>query len=514
MWRDREARSHTVLVHAGNGPLVGRRAELAWLRERLALAVRGEPQFVVLSGDAGVGKTRLQHELAAVAESAGFMTLSGRAHEGVLVPFGLVAEEVLPALEALVDEGVHRPTARGDVEALVAAADVVDEEQRSRVVDNLAATIVNTATQHALFLALDDVQWADTSSIALLRHLLMRLGGGLFGVRLFVAVAARAAAPLEVLRDEPTCAVIELSGLDRIDAADLASRLGVSDLTPGALFERTAGNPLLIEALARRDGGSRRAVGIESAFDDRLHGLSSQCLAMLEVAALLAPDLSLETLQRVRDDDALHASIDEALLAGVLTGDAANLAFAHPILRDRCLRTLGPLARARAHADIAARLGEPSGRWLVPVARHLVLAGAEADPDSSAPVVASAAQHAAQQCAWEESAELFEAALALERRRARPADGREIAALHLAAGSCRQYALDVAGGREHFDHAIELSRAAGDVVGEARARVARLEALVAAAGPVADDDVSAVEALAERIRDTEPSLAARALNDV
>src|SRR5438105_15020408 len=91
--------------------LVGRRAELSWLRERLRLAAQGSPQCVLLSGEAGIGKTRLAAELSDDAHRAGFLTLAGRGYDGVPLPFLPFREAIFPALARLLNDGAGVPNA-------------------------------------------------------------------------------------------------------------------------------------------------------------------------------------------------------------------------------------------------------------------------------------------------------------------------------------------------------------------------------------------------------------------
>jgi len=225
-------------------------------------------------------------------------------------------------------------------------------------------------------------------------------------------------------------------GLDPVESADLARRLGASRVAAADLWERTEGNPLMIEWIAGHGGVSPYETDWHVEFEERVRALSSTAIAVLERAALLVPDLAIDALNRMQlwEPADVIAAIDEAIAAGVLVSDDGELRFAHPVLRDTCARAMGPVATARTHAEIADALGPPDGPALITVARHLVLAGRQADADAVADAAAAAGHRAWGMGAWEEAAGFFEAALDVQERCATPASTAECAALHI--GQC------------------------------------------------------------------------------
>src|SRR5262249_9565819 len=163
------------------------------------------------------------------------------------------------------------------------------------------------------------------------------------------------------------------------------------------------GNPLLVESIVGAKTATRIPGDVEAAIDAQLRGLSPTCLSVLELAAALVPDLSVDALIRIGrwDHDAVVAAVDEAAIAGGPTADARALRFTPPRAQRRCLGRMGPIAQARAHAEIARALGPPEGAALFGVARHLVLADTAADAGEVARVAAIAGQHASAVGAWE-----------------------------------------------------------------------------------------------------------------
>jgi class 3 adenylate cyclase len=488
---------------------------MRWLRQRLDLAAAGDPQCVLLVGEAGIGKTRLALELRSLAIAEHFEPLAGRAYEDVQVPFLPLRDDVLPAL-------VHHceQTGRPCPDALV-----VDEpgggdpfshgagpDVAGRALLELAALLLDAAARAPRFVLLEDLHWADRASIELLRHVVYRLAGRLPRTRLLLVTTAQPDAAIEPLEREHHCAVLELQGLGPLEAADLARRLGTSRALPDASIAATGGNPRAIEAAARADrtDGERagRAAGDGSA-------LPPACRAVLAWSALLVPDASRATLAALErwDDETLDAALRAAFTAGILVEDGAHLAFASARQRREWIAELDPVARRQAHAAAARVLGPPVGPALPSVARHLVGAGSAADPVEVARVTEAAGRAAVKVCAWEEAAELFAASIAASR--AAPASGStaDLADRHVLAGKCRQFALDAETAQEHFEAAAALSASIGDDAGELRARAEHLLTRISA-GPVGRAEVEPVATLADALSEREPALGAEALVDI
>lgn len=492
-------------------PLVGRLAEMRWLRHRLDLAEAGKPQCVLVVGEAGIGKTRIAHEVQALAVAQGFEPLAGRAFEDVRLPLLPLRDDVLPALVAHCEQAGRAPPAALTTEPL----DPSDPAQTgpgagiaTHVFLELATLLLDAAARSPRFVLLDDLHWADPASINLVRHVVYRIAGHLPPTRLMLLATGRRHPALVPLEREYHCAVLELRPLDALEAADLARRLGTRRALPGASLAATGGNPLAIEIAAA--AGLAAPVGARAGVLDRL---PIECREVLPWVAVLVPDATPDALAALDrwDGSTLSAAIGTALAAEVLVEDGRHLLFAHPELLRECLAWLDPLALRRAHLA-AARASDPAtGRTSLCVARHLVAAGTLADPAEVARVTEVAAREAMRVCAWEEAAELFEAAIAAHARLPRPGAG--LAELHCLVGDALLFALDDQGASKHYEIAGELSAANHDAAVELRARDGYLRAR-SAVGPVGASEVAAVASLAEALVEQEPALAGEALVDV
>ncbi len=501
-------------------PFVGRLAEMRWLRQRLDLAASGNAQCVLIRGEPGIGKTRLAHELRGLAVAAGFEPLVGRAYEDVQLPFLPFRDDVLPALVHHCEEtGRARPDALiTDGPNLLDPPDSSSPDHAVRALLELAALLLDAAQRSPRFILLDDLHWADAPSIDLVRHVVYRLAGRVPPTRLLLVATAQPAPSIAPLSREYRCAVLELQGLDALEAADLARRLGASRALPAASLAATGGNPVAIEAVARAGAAAAPAVPVDT--DDLdLAQLSESCRDVLALVALLVPDATPEVLTALGrwDEPTLAAALRIALATGLLVEEGQHLEFARATLRRRCLALLDPRARRQAHAAAARALGPTPGPHDLSVARHLMGAGTDADPTEVAEVTDAAAREAMRLCAWEDAAELFDASITARKRRGDDRGSADLVAAladrHVLAGTCRLYALDREGVYEHFAVGARLSASIGDETRELRALTEQLVARIAA-GPVTAQDVDPVARLADRLADEQPALGSEALVDV
>ena len=259
--------------------LVGRAAELGSLEEALARLERHGFTALEISGEPGIGKTRLLAELSRAADERGHLVLSGAASElEADLPFFVFVDAL--------DEYVHGlpPHQLGelgdDVRAglahvlpsLARAAPPEAQPERHRVHGAIRALLEQLAERTPLVLVLDDLHWADSGSLELLGALLRRPPAA----PVLIAMAMRPrqvppllAAALERARPTGTLARVDLPPLSEEEARELlGDELGEKTLR--RLFSDSAGNPFYLEQLARstgRNGGSADAAGALGALD-------------------------------------------------------------------------------------------------------------------------------------------------------------------------------------------------------------------------------------------------------
>ena len=435
------------------GALVGRDAE--W--EALAEPGDGRPRWFVLAGEAGIGKTYLAE---AVADAFGGTVAWGAARR----------DDDQPPLwlwdRALADLGTpgRLGASPGTPPALAEVAAVV--------VDRLRAA----ARQAPVLVVLDDVQWADSASLAVLALVASDLRRGdvtaVLTVRPSPDPAAVDAALAEVLR-AGRARRVDLAPFDLAATRSLAAALAapVSASEAADLRATSAGNPLLLRELLRLPAANR-AEGLPDSLAalvaGRLDPLPPETADVLGLAALAGDDIDVELVAAGLGlgPAGVVDHLRPAVRVGLVVDDP--LRFRHATTRDVVLAGLDPADRRAGHARIAGALaGDPAGpsRW--PAAR-LVHHLAAARPLTAAPDLVAAARQAAGEAAavgaFAEQARLLEVPLA--------DDGvapPERLALQVDAGEARVRAGHDLDAQHHVAAALELSGALGDTAAAGRA---------------------------------------------
>jgi DNA-binding CsgD family transcriptional regulator len=351
--------------------LVGRDAELEQLREILQ---GDDPPFAVfIEGDAGVGKTAL---LDAVAADVRGVVLRAR-------PTAAEAASSYAALHDLLQPvigGLDRLPApqRRALAAALALEDSPDQVD-PRVVA-LACRSLLAGLDGAVLLAVDDWQWLDAATLAVLSFLLRRLDGG--EARAVATLrSGEADAPLaRLIRSLPDGLALELrlAPLDRGALRELVHARTGEWLPPPALarlHDTCAGNPLLALELIRAPG-AERATDVRRLLARRLAAVPPVTRERLRVAAALAEP----TVEAVGDE-----GLEAALVADLLVRDGRRLRFTHPLIAAVVEERTPPSEWRSIHARLAEEARTPEQR-----ARHLAVAAAGPDEQVAAALEAAA----------------------------------------------------------------------------------------------------------------------------
>jgi DNA-binding SARP family transcriptional activator len=518
-------------------PFAGRGEQLDRLRVAVAA---GERHLLAISGDPGIGKTRLLGEVARGAHADGASVLYGRCPEEPVAPYQAFAEALRPLAAA--EPGLAPLLGEAGPEPGDAAG------ARLRLFEAVATALAGTPGP--VLLALDDLHWADRPSLLLLSHLLRDprpsplvvvgtyresdLGRG--------HPLARALADL---RRDRLVDRVALGGLDGAAAERLIEAWVGADATAGlvtAVHDETGGNPFFIEEVLRHlvesgalhmsDGHwelSRpvRELGVPESVREvigrRLDRLGEGAIEVLETAAVIGPEFELAVLEgsglgRDAALDGLERAADANLIRAV-ADRTASWAFTHALIREALHDELSALRRTRLHARVAealAALGADPGRLAHHGLEAAALVGAERAADWS-----RAAGHAALAgLAYEEAADHYGDALqALESSPAVPVAGsgpsptNGVARLRCELALERADALSRAGDAaagEACDAAVAAARELGD--GEQLGRAALVAGGIGVTIFGLDHERIALfeEALAA-LGDAAPSLRARLL---
>jgi DNA-binding CsgD family transcriptional regulator len=372
-------------------PIIGRGPELGQLRAALVAASAGAGRLVLLSGEPGIGKTRLAGAVTEMAGEYGVPVAAGRAIDDPgmppLWPWRGVSRSV-PALAAVLDgaAGSMDSAADGPMEGSMEGT-AGSASARFAMFAAASRALAAAAAGQGLLVVLEDLQWADRSSLLFLRH----LAGEITGSRLLVVATAREATDgplaslLPALLRAGEARPVRLTGLSRADIAQwLRQRKaeGDPDQLAGQLLTRTGGNPLFVRMLMERgpaalDEGLRGFPELQGLVLAHLHGLDEPARDLIDVASVLGEQLDPPVLAEVSglSAAAVGATLDRAATLGVLTSasEDGGLSFAHALVRDAVYDALGPSRRMTLHqraahalersGTAAARAGQIAVHW-------------------------------------------------------------------------------------------------------------------------------------------------------
>ena len=419
--------------------VVGRREPLARLEEAWAGASAGGPRVVVVSGDPGIGKTTLAGELALRVHAGGATVLYGRWDEEGLAPYQAIREALGTYAAATPRRLLRQDIARHADELARLLPDVGariggvrpplaqdPDAERLRLFEAVRDWLEAIAGRRPLLLVLDDLQWAERSSLLLLRHLFDSPPGAHSLIVLTVRDGeVEGMGPLHTLgsfEDSSAVERIDVEGLDEEAVAEMvAHALGPvaaeDEESARWLTDETAGNPLFVhEILGGLDPADpagalvrardRLPERVHDAVRWRLGRLTPDTNDTLAAASFVGEEFSLDVLATTLDRQVidLRVQLDDAVRAGVVReSDSHRLAFTHAVVRRALQDDIAPDRAAELHRRIAGALaGGTAGAPSAPeIAHHYLRA---ADPSTAALAVRwgrAAADQARRETAFE-----------------------------------------------------------------------------------------------------------------
>jgi len=372
--------------------LVGRERELDALGKAIASARSGHPELVVIEGEAGLGKSRLLREAVArhLHKDALLVLSHGVDLMGDQLPFGIIAEAMRSIVRARGLAVVENLPASADVVVgAFAAAEpgfVLERLRRADLFAEFATLIETLVARQLVWLAVEDLHWADESSLELLAYVARVVRSGSFLTTYTVRTGAgQPSSAFKHFSVESThvlsASTIVLGPLDRTAAEALVTDL--AEQRPNArLMDRLLamgdGNPFLTEELVygglTADGPL--PVSPQAAMLARIARLSDDGAALVNVASLAYGSFTLEHLRRLLkyDDDRLDTALDEVADHRVIEPDPSSdgFRFHHALLKEAVAASLLPGQRRRFHQGWAeVREGDlvhETDPWLATVA--------------------------------------------------------------------------------------------------------------------------------------------------
>jgi DNA-binding CsgD family transcriptional regulator len=390
----------------GEGPsatdhLLERDREIAAIDAAVEGAARGDGGIVLVEGPAGIGKTRLIQEARRRAAGRGMRVLTARGSEIERdFAFGVVRQLVEGLLvDPAVAERAFAGAAQG-ARPIFGSLDAggAEGDASFAALHGLFWLVVNLAGDGPLLLVVDDLHWADRSSLRFVAYLAGRLEALPVGVVAGLRTAEPGTDPAlvaEITRDPGTRVVTPGPLSSGATSALIAGRVGAAD--PGfadACHRATGGNPLLLTELLRalaaegvamdaRHADAVAGVGsraVSRAVLARLSRLSPDALAVTRALAVLGDGSDLRLVAELAgvDLEAAAAATGELARAEILLPETP-LGFVHPLVRDAVYGDIAPGERERRHeraAGLLAAAGAPDER----IAAHMLQMARAGDP--------------------------------------------------------------------------------------------------------------------------------------
>jgi DNA-binding SARP family transcriptional activator/tetratricopeptide (TPR) repeat protein len=410
---------------SGRPPLVGRDAELVVLDGMLTATETGVPRWTLLTGEEGMGKTRLAEAVRERAGARGWQVATARCHDDADTPAHWVWAQVLRQL----------PAASADTDPFAALTAEVRAQHgegdgaRFALYKGVQRALVAATRTSPLLVLLDDLQWADVDSLRTVRFLSVELRE----VPVAVLATVRDGEGGSVLHDvlgtvdrQPGSLRLPISPIGAAAIRTIAEAVTGEEVgieVAERLHERSGGNPFFATELARLAGSSGASSaplpsGVRATIRRRLDRLPSEIGAVLALAAVLglAFDTSVLAAASEQDLPELLDRLDPALATGLLVEDdmTMRLRFAHALLRDELLAPLTAAQRQRLHARVARALHDRAAtdeRALPELAHHLVEAGPMGDPAVAVEAARQAGDAALRRVAFDDAATWFDRAL-------------------------------------------------------------------------------------------------------
>ena len=404
--------------------LLGRDAELAQILDAAAeAATAGRLRIVLVTGDAGAGKTALASQISHRLAIAGWMVTAGRCPEHDGAPAGWAWAEALRHLVRTSPPADPQLLAPLLTETPAPNADVAAARFR---LHRAAAGYLDTVSRAApLLVVLDNLHRADSETLAMLASISLYLTAA----RILVLGTYRPSETSEQLADcvaaladrEPVRITLnELNAAVTSELIRATCTRTVDDATARVITERTGGNPFFIRETARlfdSEGALAAATkvpaGVHDVLERRIARLPATAQTILAQAAVLGIETDADVLGNVADveEHVLLDAIEAGLLTGLVTEPVVGrIRFAHALVRETLYHSLSRLRRARLHARAARAVEQRNPGDVAAIAYHYAEAGA--DPAKAARYSRLAAEQAEQRFAFLEAIRLYEQAIA------------------------------------------------------------------------------------------------------
>jgi predicted ATPase len=442
-----EKAASVVLRRAGT--VVGRVTEKEILAACFADAKQGNGNIVLIRGEAGIGKSSLAYAFTQTVDPSEAVVVYGQCHETLGSPPFWPWLQVLKSLQS--SEQSAQVTSTNIFESLASAAPQATSGSHSTfsrdagteqflLFSQIDSVVAQYASLRPLILVLDDLHWADRSSLLLLTHVCRKLSE-----RPIQIVGTYR--ELEITRKHPlfeslgeinrqtTLRRIALKGLSEEDVSGYVQSV-VKQPLPAvvlrSLYEKTEGNPLFMSEVTRlllhetqQPTNDKFVIeipnGIQEAIGQRLNELSDKCNELLGMASVIGRNFNLRELSELltdTDELKLLHTLEEAVARGIvneLSQGIASFQFCHVLIRDILYAELSLAKKIPLHRKVADSLAQlhASGAEvsLGEIARHYYQALQGGQGEHAVHYAIEAAKHAYRLSAFDEARSYYEIAL-------------------------------------------------------------------------------------------------------
>jgi class 3 adenylate cyclase/tetratricopeptide (TPR) repeat protein len=458
-WRSKTVEGPDVplqsfLSNSSDSALCGRIDEMELLRAAWRRTSSGASAVRLVSGEPGVGKTRLVTELANEVVAGGGLVLAGRIEEGLGGPYQ-------PFVEALLHYVRHARTDDGEVDlgdspgeltriipdlgdlvsGLPAPIRADPGTEQFRLAASVTSWVATVARDAPVLVVIDDFHWAAPQTAVVLRHLCVDLPSRVLVVITFrdtdVAANPDVAGVIADLHRLPDLENVPLRGLDTRALRGLVEAAGVAadrvETVTQAIHQHSEGNPFFAIELLRHlgdgqltgDAGTERLIGqlptsVTEVVRRRVGRLGPATTELLTVAAVVGRDFSLATLAAVMDDhDGLIDQLESAISANLAEErGVGQYRFVHRLVAETLLGQVSATRRAHLHLRVAAAIERQNAANVESVvselAYHYLAAAPAGDLHRTVEIVVRAGRRAMQMLAFAEAVDLFEQALRVD----------------------------------------------------------------------------------------------------
>jgi tetratricopeptide (TPR) repeat protein/predicted Ser/Thr protein kinase len=420
---------------AATRAFVGRASELAELNSGLRRVIDGQGYTILVSGEAGIGKTSLLTTFALGAAASGVRVLWGRCWEGksspAYLPFVQIARSIVREADeaALAELGPHAKYLARIVPELSGDDPHRGADEITLLFDAVTALLTTSARHRPLVLLIDDLHLADRSTARLLRHVTRTTAStGVLIVGAYRDRELRADDHLSALVDAlgSSSPVLAMTGLELDDVQRLLSDAFASlpmELDIAQLHDATRGNPFFLDELVRLLGAEAGRASeaqppvpetVRESVRRRLSLLTEETREALRLCAVAGRGFDIATLETAAGTGSQALAIQEATDAGILRPDnePKRHTFSHDVFQESIYAELSATERQEFHLRIgeAMELAHPDGigERLPELAHHFFWSLPLGSAERAARYSRRAGRQAIDQMAYEQAVGHFE----------------------------------------------------------------------------------------------------------